>query len=986
MTGTTISSISHYKILEKIGEGGMGVVYRARDTHLDRTVAIKVLRPETVGDPERKRRFVQEAKAASALNHPNIITIHDIDTAGGVDFIVMEYADGKPLDRLIAGQGLPAKQALDYAVQISSALAAAHEAGIVHRDIKPANLVVTRQGYVKVLDFGLAKLTEAREWSREALTEGPTISSAGGDGGAVAADAPAIKLSGGPGTQHGVVLGTPAYMSPEQAEGKSVDARSDVFSLGAVIYEMLAGHRPFQGESRLSILTAILRDSPAPLKTIRPDAPPEMESILQRSLEKKPELRYPSAVELWKELAACQSRLITPEAGLRSILRRPQFALPLLLLLLAVAAASTWFWVRSSRVRWARNVALPEIARLVEKENFSAAFRLARQAERYIPEDPQLQRLRRDFSTPVTIRTTPPGAGVYIKDYLAVDAGWELIGKAPIENIRIPGGYLRCRITKEGFETAEGAFPGWSSPVLQFTLDPQGATPHGMVRVLGGRYQFRDAPPVELQDYWLDKYEVANKQFKEFVDQGGYQKREYWKHPFVKDGRVLSWEQAMAEFRDATGRPGPSAWELGTYPEGRSDFPASGVSWYEAAAYAQFAGKSLPTIYHWYKAAGLGLFSDILRLSNFGGQGPARIGSHQGLGPYGTYDMAGNVKEWCWNQTGSRRYVLGGAWNEPSYMFTAPDAQSPFERSATNGFRCAKYAGPLPEALTGPIERLSRDYTKEKPVTDDIFRFYQSIYTYDRTDLKAVVESVDDSSEHWRKEKISFNAAYGNERVIAYLFLPRNAAPPYQTVIYFPGAYALRVRSSENLVDMPQMAFIIRSGRALLHPIYKGTYERRLEDPYPGPNVLRDRTIQWSKDLGRSVDYLETRKDIDRERLAYYGLSMGASYGPLLTALEPRLKASVLLQGGFSLSRRPPEVDAIHFAPRARIPVLMLNGRDDFIFPVESSQIPMFRLLGTPEKDKRHALFDGGHVLPRMEVIKETLDWLDRYLGPVKTK
>ncbi len=571
---------------------------------------------------------------------------------------------------------------------------------------------------------------------------------------------------------------------------------------------------------------------------------------------------------------------------------------------------------------------------------------------------------------------------------MAVDAGWELIGNSPIENIRIPGGYLRWKITKEGFQTAEGAFSSWLSPVLHLTLDSQGAAPPGMVRIPSGRYQFPNAPPVELQDYWLDKCEVTNKQFREFVDQGGYQKRKYWKHPFVKDGRVLSWEQVMAEFRDATGRPGPSTWELGTYPDGRADFPATGVSWYEAAAYAEFAGKSLPTIYHWYKGAVRdGNFSDILRLSNFGGQGPARIGSHQGLGPYGTYDMAGNVKEWCWNQAGSRRYVLGGAWSEPSYMFRERDAQSPFERSATCGFRCAKYSAPLPEALTGPVENLSRDYAKEKPVADEVFRFYQSIYAYDRTDLKAVVEAVDDSSEQWRKEKIGFNAAYGNERVIAYLFLPRNAAPPYQTVIYFPGSSAFLSRSSEDLAVW-RLDFVIRSGRALLYPVYKGTYERRTDFDISsslGSNRNRDLIIQWFKDLSRSVDYLETRQDIDRERLAYYGFSTGAALGPVLTALEPRLKASVLLAGGLNFWRRQPEVDPINFAPRARLPVLMLNGRDDFIFPLATSQIPLFRFLGAPEKDKRHVLFDGGHALPRNLVIKEVLDWLDRYLGPVKT-
>lgn len=260
MIGTTIS---HYSILEKLGEGGMGVVYKARDTHLDRFVAIKVLPAEKVGDAERKRRFVQEAKAASSLNHPNIVTIYDIGQAEHVDFISMECVSGKTLDRLIPRHGMRLDEALKYAVQIADALARAHTAGIVHRDLKPGNIMVNEHGLVKILDFGLAKLTETTPCSENEST-----------------------LTMRASTEEGRIVGTVAYMSPEQAEGKKVDARSDIFSFGSLLYEMVTGERAFHGDTKASTLAAILKENPPPARQLVNGLPREVDRLVSRCLQK----------------------------------------------------------------------------------------------------------------------------------------------------------------------------------------------------------------------------------------------------------------------------------------------------------------------------------------------------------------------------------------------------------------------------------------------------------------------------------------------------------------------------------------------------------------------------------------------------------------------------------------------------------------------------------------------------------------------------
>jgi cephalosporin-C deacetylase-like acetyl esterase len=280
-----------------------------------------------------------------------------------------------------------------------------------------------------------------------------------------------------------------------------------------------------------------------------------------------------------------------------------------------------------------------------------------------------------------------------------------------------------------------------------------------------------------------------------------------------------------------------------------------------------------------------------------------------------------------------------------------------------------------------PISFAIRDYTKIKPVSDKVFTIFRNLYRYDAAPLDAVLGAVEESNEYWTKQKVTFNAAYGNERVFAYLYLPKNVAPPYQTVVFFPGSYAVYGRSSRNL-ELFGCDFILKSGRALIYPIYKSHYERadtmKTDDP-DSTVFYRDHVIYWSKDLGRTIDYLETRKDLNLEKLAYYGLSTGAYLGNILPAVEKRIKVLVLLGGGFDAALKLPEVDEVNFAPRVTAPVLMVDGRYDQFYPLSTSQNVMFRFLGTPEKDKRHAVFESGHIPPHDQMIKEILNWLDEY-------
>jgi dienelactone hydrolase len=948
-------TISHYKVLAKLGAGGMGVVYKASDAKLERLVALKFLPPRLSHDDELRTRLSDEARAASALDHPNIVVVHDIgETPGGDLFIVMAFHDGVTLREKIRA-GLPVREALQIARQIASGLSKAHEHGILHRDIKPSNIIVAKDGIARIIDFGLAKSGDATA------------------------------------TADGSARGTPLYMSPEQASGKAIDFRTDLWSLGVVLYEMLAGKPPFRGDSQLQVMRAVVQEDPPQLSETRPDLPAQIDDIVARALQKDSEKRYQSAAEMVSDLSAALAALETPtprRLGLRAI-----YAIPAAALILVAAAVSVWFYQRAEKQHWAREQAIPQIANLTNQNKPLAAFRLMREAQKYLRGDPQLAQIADDLTYPAAVRSTPAGASVEIKDYLSPGDPWFALGNTPLENIRLPKGYLRWRVSKAGV----GEY--LAAPVTQdiqgyfhefnFALDAAATAPEGMVAV-PAVHQFEslvwslgDFGPYDLPAFYIDRFEVTNHQYQDFVDQGGYRKRDYWRERFIRDRKELTWEQAMDIFRDSTGRPGPSTWAAGHYPAGQEDYPVGGVSWYEASAYAQFAGKSLPVIAQWFLAAPNSVAKYTVQQSNFSLSAPAPVGNYAGIGPWGTYDMAGNVGEWCRNEAGGNsRYLLGGAWNTSSAEYWEPGVLPPFDRSSNSGFRCVRNTVALPVEVTAERRQTLRDFMKAKPASDEIFRVYKTMYAYDHTPLNAKVESTHEYAD-WSVDKITLDAAYGSERMATYLFLPAHVQPPYQTVVFFPSARVLGIPSSATLGDMKFVDYVIQSGRAVLYPVYKGTYERPAAMPEPNSVTGRETMIDDSKDIGRSIDYLETRGDIDRSKIGYLGVSMGAAQGVIFTAVEDRLKAVVFLDGGFGDERPLPGTDQVDFAPRLKTPTLMIGGRYDWIFQGKDA---LFRMLGTPAADKRVVTFETAHDVSeqRTDLIREVTAWLNKYFGQVR--
>jgi len=404
----------HYRIDKILGRGGMGVVYLADDTRLKRPLALKFLPPGLALDEDIRRRFIIEAQAAAALSYPNICTIYEINEQTDQAFIAMEYIEGESLREKIAKGSLPFDQVLDIALQVCAGLDEAHKKGIVHRDIKSANIMLTADGQAKIMDFGLAKVAGAAMVTKEGST-----------------------------------MGTVAYMSPEQAKGEAVDARTDIWSLGVVLYELASGKMPFRGDLESAIIHNIIHEEPKPLKAIVPKVAEEFEKITKRALKKKADDRYGSAAEMLADLRKLHAALEKEKAGvfnLRSflrIIRKPLVAVPAALVLIALGFLIYSVLNRQAKVRWANNVALPEITRLAYEGDYLSAFELACRAEKYISTDPRLVKAWPTFARTISIHTTPPGALLNLNRYLLTDRIWKYQGQTPVDGLKLPVGRYR---------------------------------------------------------------------------------------------------------------------------------------------------------------------------------------------------------------------------------------------------------------------------------------------------------------------------------------------------------------------------------------------------------------------------------------------------------------------------------------------------------------------------------------------------------------
>ena len=570
-----------YRIAHELGAGGMATVYLAHDVKHDRDVAIKVLHPDLARSLAGER-FLREISISARLNHPHILALLDSGSAddGELLYYVMPVATGESLrERLVARGALPVPEAIRLASDVAEALAYAHGEGVVHRDIKPENVLLSG-GHAIVVDFGIAK--------------------------AIGAARDAVALTGA-----GISLGTPAYMSPEQAAGEDVvDHRSDIYAIGAMLFEMVSGSPAFAGSWTQIAMEKLSKAAPS-LASRSPATPPALVSVVDRCLARDAAERPQTVEALLDELRGiAASSSVDPARSARA--RRARWsAIAAGIGALAVVGTLGWLYARSQRHRWVRETAIPAIQHAMDTDNLDSAFALLSAVSARAPHDSLLDAMWYDVAIPQTFLSEPAGALVErapINDTLH----WVRIGTTPTPTVRIPKSAWFYRYTKPGYRpiTIMGARLGGSYvPIpIPVALRHVGDGDTDMVLLRGGKlagtfYGLPDTLKFDLSDFLMDRLETTNRQYKRFVDAGGYTNRKWWDSTIVRDGKPIPFATAMALFVDKTGRPGPSTWEGGAAPDGTDDLPVGGLSWYEARAYARFMGKALPTVIEWNAAA-----------------------------------------------------------------------------------------------------------------------------------------------------------------------------------------------------------------------------------------------------------------------------------------------------------------------------------------------------------------------------------------------
>ena len=660
----------------------------------------------------------------------------------------------------------------------------------------------------------------------------------------------------------------------------------------------------------------------------------------------------------------------------------------LIFVIFLVSISNIFFIGSAAKIKKMNKKLIPRISNLIDEGNYFDAFLAIEDTSLLADHFPELLE---KLSWQKNIDSSPSGSKVYMSKNSLTESTKEVyLGETPLSNIRLPRGAVKLKFVKDGYDERVVLTKfNWTIPFKKPNLNKSNSS--SVIKIDSLKKALQIAGIVEtnqkfIPSYEIDINEVTNSEYLKFLQSIYYNDQSFWEGLIKKyQLRGFSFKD-VEKFKDATGQNGPSTWSVGRFENGKDNFPVLGISWFEALGYCEFKDKTLPNIYQWDNAAGMASSNEIIPMSNILKKEPIDVNDPTAVGFYGLKNMAGNAREWIFNKSGpNSRFILGGGYSDEIYLFNWVQSADLFDRTKTNGCRCSKPLNGDFKSGYEEIQRPTKDISKLLPVDDKTYQIFKSQYEYDKFDLNASIKESKINQTGQRVERVEFDS-FNNQKMQALLYLPIDKKGPFKTILFYPGSGTINTRSSQRAMDYlhKNRSFLVESGYALIMPIFTSTFERGdgLLSSIPNESIsYRDHVITWGRELQLTVDYLQTREDIDFNNLAYMGWSWGGRLGSIMVAIENRFKTGLLIVGGMRVQNKKPEVDPLNFLPRINIPILMLNGRYDHFFPVETSQIPMYNFLGTKTKHKKHIIYETGHSIPFNELAKESLDWLEKYLN-----
>ena len=637
------------------------------------------------------------------------------------------------------------------------------------------------------------------------------------------------------------------------------------------------------------------------------------------------------------------------------------------------------------------NQVIPEIIELYDSGQIGKAFLKSKALFEEYPSNEIIENYFKKSSKYAYLKTDTSGVDISVQ--YAEDSIYNYIGQTPIDSFLVPNTwpshklkltYNNVDFVKEWSDNHNYRFPNKTISIPDGHKVILGSDPWMFLQGVN----FED---IKLNSFSISNNEVSNKEYQKFVDSDGYENQRYWDFPFQVGDKIYDFNSSIKLFVDKYGKLGPSNWSYGKHPTGLGNHPVTGISWFEARAFARFSNLSLPNIYQWLYASGIPDNWSVVDLSvtkgsNYNSTQTREVdnknGSYNGLN-----NIGGNVKEWTLNPNGDNKdkySILGGSFKEAPYTFNNYYSKSPFDRSIGNGIRLSKNLTKNKSKLDNDvIPEFQRDFDKIDDVSDEVFEVYKSQFDYNEP-LVAKTINLDNFQEGYTAQKFEIETAYeSDEKLHGYIVFSNKFKGKYDPVIVYPNAGSIGNNTDSDFPGFSGLKHLVDEGYAIIHPIYYNTFSREKTINTFWANESEDyknTIIKIGKDYKKSLDYIESRNDFNFDSMSYFGYSWGSTTSNYLLAIDDRIKSAVLCVGGLMIQKSKKEIEAHYYVRRIKTPILHIVGKEDGIFGYEENYKPWKKLIGTSsEKLKTIELENVGHGLPWDTIIKHQSNWIKRH-------